>query len=354
MAALELSRVTPASVIATAAPMAAEPPVALPSAVDDACARPPVDRVSAAPALTGTMPSVARADALTTDTATAAAMLTPPCDVEACGVAGVSLEPVVPLADAALSACERSPATWPSMPPAGAELVPPALAVAVDETVDGAFAVSVIAPPACSDAWLDAKAVWFAKVSATDAPIAAVPPVVSPVAVVLVVAFVAEVKVMAPRADCTAPALFAARVATLSIATATAGATLTPPPKAPVFADVVVVFVADASSVKSFAREVAKPVANSATVVMFTMSSATDAPTPTDPAPVVAASAFAPTVELECAASVRSPSPTFAPPVTVAFVLIEPITRANEPARPTPEPPLAPLFACAARSCAPV
>ena len=115
--------------------------------------------------------------------------------------------------------------------------------------------------------------------SATDAPIAAVLPVVSPVAVVFVVAVVAELKVIAPSADCAGPALFEARVATLSIAMATAGAMLTPPPDAPVFADVVVAFVAAASSVKSFARAVARPVANSAAVVMLTMSRATDAPT---------------------------------------------------------------------------
>src|SRR5205814_1272521 len=83
----------------------------------------------------------ARARAFDMSSATAAATLIGPPLVEALGVL-VPPEPLPPDAPAALSACERSPATCPSTPPAGDEdEVPLALAVAEDEVVDAVFAV---------------------------------------------------------------------------------------------------------------------------------------------------------------------------------------------------------------------
>jgi hypothetical protein len=87
-------------------------------------------------------------DAFVIVTAIAAATLIGPALVEADGVIAPPL-PAPPFAPATPSAWLRSPATWPSTPPAGAEDdVPPALAVALDDVVDGPFAVKLAAPPA--------------------------------------------------------------------------------------------------------------------------------------------------------------------------------------------------------------
>ena len=69
-------------------------------------------------------------------------------------------EPVPPAAAAAVSAWLRSPATWPSTSPDGAEdEVPFADAVAPDDVVDGPIAVKVTAPPAVMSPKVVASAV---------------------------------------------------------------------------------------------------------------------------------------------------------------------------------------------------
>src|SRR5205823_6732379 len=140
----------------------------------------------------------------------------------------------------------------------------------------------------------------------------------SPEAVVFAVAFVVDVSETAPVCVSSGPELICAADRTLSIESATAGATLTLPPVAPVFALVVVVFVADAARVRSCDETDALPGSAPTNAVVFTLrrSSATDAPTPT-PEPVVvfvAASAFAFAVDVDDAASVASPVPASAWP----------------------------------------
>jgi hypothetical protein len=109
--AIDASLVTFANVIATPAPIAAEPPVADPSAFEAAAAVSDEVTVSAPPADTVIPPcSVAFADALAIVTATAAATETGPPEVEADGVV-LAPEPEPPVADEALPACERSSAT---------------------------------------------------------------------------------------------------------------------------------------------------------------------------------------------------------------------------------------------------
>src|SRR5688572_29113345 len=134
--------------------------------------------------------------------------------------------------------------------------------------------------------------------------------------------------------------------------TATAGA-IAAPPDAPVRASVVDVFLARAVSVRSVPPLITEPMPTAAVVVTLTMLSATDAPRPKlePPAPALPGSALESDVESDVALSVAAPDPivtTAAGPMS-AFVEIFPITRANEPARPT-DPPPAPLVACAERS----
>src|SRR5438067_568075 len=144
------------------------------------------------------------------------------------------------------------------------------------------------------------------------------------------------------------------RAAMLSMAIATAGAIETPPPLAPVFASVVVVFVADEASVRSLLASCA-PSATCATAFTFTRSSATEAPTPTLAAPLVTSPAFACAEEDEDALREESPRVAFAVPFSLAVVAMLPATSANEPAKPTVAPaPAAPLVAVAARSSLPL
>ena len=155
------SFVTIALVMAIAAPIAADPPVvALPFAVDDASAASLEWSVRRPPLVTVTPTGiVALAVAFATVTATAAATLIGPPLVEALGVF-VPPEPVPPAAAAAVSAWLRSPATWPSTSPDGAEdEVPFADAVAPDDVVDGPIAVKVTAPPAVMSPKVVASAV---------------------------------------------------------------------------------------------------------------------------------------------------------------------------------------------------
>src|ERR1700716_1467041 len=113
---------TLASVMATAAPIAAGPPVAaLPSAIELAFALWRACRMRSPPALTlMLLGTEAREVALAAVTAIAAATLTGPLEVVALGVEPAPPDDAPPPEDATKSARPRSPATWPSTPPPGA------------------------------------------------------------------------------------------------------------------------------------------------------------------------------------------------------------------------------------------
>src|SRR5207244_2419714 len=197
---------------------------------------------------------------------------------------------------------------------------------------------NVTAPPAEMSRSVVASAVCFANVSAMAAPIAAEPlEVVSPDAVVVAVAFVEALKVAAPVGDGGRPVSASAVLDTLLIATATAAATVTPPPDAPVFASVIAVFVFVALSETSWPPTTVAPAPISAIAFVVTRFSATDAPTPTldpPPPPAVPGSAFAAEVDSDCAVRATSPAPAFniAPPASVARRGVVPMARGDGPA----------------------
>src|SRR5688572_22593303 len=345
-----------ASVIATPAPMPSEPPVeAWPSAVEDAAAASRARSVRIPPLVIVTPAgTAARELAFASVTATAAATLIGPVEVDAAGVAPLALEPSPVAAVEAPSACARSLLTCPVTPPDGAPVwpspgAPAAEAVADEEVVDGPRASNVTAPPAVMLRAVVASAVWSANVSATAAPIAALPLlVVLPDAVVLAVAVVVALKATVPPAVSVGPVPADASLRTFEIATATAAATATPP-LAPVRASVVAVCVPLAVSVASPAVASVAPFSTRARVSCVTRFRATEAPRPNDVPPVVPGSARAVEVPAEVAVSAAFPLLVVALPPTVALVTILPATSASEPATPTLPPP-APEVACAERS----
>jgi hypothetical protein len=230
-----------ASVIATPAPIAAEPPVAEPSAFDFAVGVSEDVSVSVPPIATVVpIGSVAFADAFEIVTATAAATATPPLEVDADGVA-LEPEPDPPFAPAVLSAWLRSPATWPSTPPAGDELdVPLADAVALPFADEEPVARKLAALATTSARLVVADASWFATVTATAAPTAAEDPEAEPDALVSADAVCSASTRSAPPMLAGVPTPSDASVTTFDSATATDGTIATPPPAAPV-CDVVVI-----------------------------------------------------------------------------------------------------------------
>lgn len=109
--AIDASLATVSSVIATPTPIAAEPPVALPSAFAAADTVSDDFKVSTPPDVTVTASgTVAFADAFRMVTATAAATETGPPDVDGAGVA-LEPDPETPLLDAVVPAFVRSPFT---------------------------------------------------------------------------------------------------------------------------------------------------------------------------------------------------------------------------------------------------
>src|SRR5438270_1291944 len=215
-------------------------PAAEPSAVVEVVAS-CVPAMATAPLVTVTAPTKpAVAVAFSIVIATAAATETEPADVFAAGVDVVPLS-APPFALAVVSALPRAPATWPSTPLAGAPDAaspgaPPAEAFAADVAAPEPLAVSAIAPALSSRATVAATA-WFAIVRASETPKAAVdaveaslPAVVDSDAVCVAVALSAPVRTVA------APGPTFASVTTLESETATAAATETPPPEAPVLA----------------------------------------------------------------------------------------------------------------------
>ena len=277
--------VTFASVIATPAPIAAEPLVAAPLAFAAAAAV--SDEVTVSVPVTATVPpTVALAARFAIVTDTAAAADTVPPEVEAAGVA-VPPDGVPPAPVAAASALERASPTCdatdgapPDDPDAEAVLVPLAVLVPV--------AATVIDPPTVRVRALEADTAWFATVTATEAPTAAVPADVEPDAVVAAAAFWSALTESAPPSVAAAPAATDAAVVTVESVTATEGASETPPPAAPLSDFVVAVVFEEAWIERSCTplRVEAAPV--EAPAVSVTRFNATDAPRPAPASPAVA------------------------------------------------------------------
>src|SRR5688572_4526514 len=205
-------------------------------------------------------------------------------------------------------------------------------------------------PPASRPRAVVAVAPCVAKVSAIAAPTAALPPLELPDAVVVVVPVVAAMNDIAPVEDCSGPGFACAELFALLMVSAIAGATVTPPPAAPVVAVVCIVMRPNANSDRSSTLVSIEPVPSSAVVVALTRLRATDAPTPTLEPPVVAAFAVALDVASDVAVNVASPVPAdaVAPGRVTASVSTLPTTSASDPATPTDAP--APLVALAERS----
>ena len=309
---IDASLTTFASVIATPAATAAEPPVAEPSAFEAAAAVSDDVTVSAPPAVTE--PTVACADALAIVTATAAATDTGPPEVDADGVE-LPPEPEPPLPDERLPALLRSPATWPSTPPAGAELdVPFADAVAEPLVEEVPVAVNDAAPPTVSERLLVAETSWVASATATDAPTAAVDADAEPEADVVTDAVWVAATVRFPATEVGPPVPSDAVVVTVESDTATDGATETPPPAAPPTEVAATVSVLVACTVRSWALAVA-PFASVASVVSVARVSATEAPSPKLVPPLEAAFAVEVDCTLDAALTVSVPAPAAADPV---------------------------------------
>ena len=316
---------------ATPAPIAAEPPTAEPSALDEAAAVSDDFTVRAPPTDTVPAPTVADAEALTIVTATAAATETGPPEVDADGVVLEPL-PAPPAADDALPAVERSPVTWPSTPPDGAELdVPPADAVAEPFVVLVPVAVKVAAPPTVSERFVVAVTTCVASITPTEAPTAAVDADAEPEAEFVTDAVCVAVTVSAPPIDAVAPVPIEASVVTVESETATDGTIATPPPAAPLTEVVVIVSVPVACNVTLCALNV-EPPASAACVVSVTRFSATAAPTPE---PVVPAVAFADETVVDVALNVTAAPDAPTPPVSNASVCTFAIVNPSEPATPT-------------------
>ena len=181
-------------------------------------------------------------------TATAAATDTGPPEVDADGVEAPPPEP--PCADERAPALPRSPATWPSTPPDGAELdVPFAEAVAVPFVVLEPVAVNDAAPPTVSARLLVAVTASVASPTTTAAPTAAEPPAAEASTVVVTPAVWVAATVSEPPSVVGPPVPIEASVVTAESETATPGAIATPPPDAPVCAVVVIESVPFALSV---------------------------------------------------------------------------------------------------------
>ncbi len=195
---------------------------------------------------------------------------------------------------------------------------------------------------------------WFAIVSASATPIAAVvASFASPCASVFAMAVWSALAVNEPVITRLFPAVTVAVVVMFEIAIATDGTIATLPPEAPVFARVVMPWKVVAVMVR-LCPPISVPV-SSAVVVSSTTATATDAPMPTEDAPLTppvasSGSALVPLVASDAAATDTSPAPAFSQPFRAAVVWMFSISIATEPATPTAPPP-APLVADAPSVC---
>ena len=165
-----------------------------------------------------------------------------------------------------LPAFERSPATWPSTPPDGAELDVPFADAVADPFVEVVpVAVTDAAPPTVSVRFVVAVTAWVASVTATAAPTAAVEAEAEPEAEVVTEAVCVAATVSVPPSVTLVPVPSEASVVTVESETATDGTIATPPPAAPVTEVVVIVSVPVACSFRLCALSVA-PVARAACV----------------------------------------------------------------------------------------
>ena len=318
-----------ASVIATPAPIAADPPLAEPSAFETAAAISEDVRVSAPPLATTTPPgSVAIAESVAIVTATAAATEIGPPEVDAAGVEA-ELEPAPPAAEECVPAFVRSPFTWPvTSPPGGGLLdVPPVDAFAEPFDVAVPVAEKDAAPPTVSERFVVAVTAFVASMTETDAPTAAPEAAADPVADVVADAVCVAETTSAPPTVVAEPMPIDASVVIVERITATDGTIATLPPAAPVTDVAVAVSASVACSMRLWPLKT-EPSPSAACVVSVTIVSETDAPIPV-PAPAVA---FDEDVVPAVALNVASPDAFASVPVSVAFVETVAIVSPSEPA----------------------
>src|SRR6185503_14480924 len=297
-------------------------------------------------------------------TLTAAATLTPPSEVDAVVSPPSSPAPSLPLSCAKPSPKLRSlliiPVTPPDVESCGSPLLessagaPAAEAIASPRVSDEPKANTLTAPPAVMLRALHASTVWCAIVRTNATPTDVSPPSVSPRARPIACAVCCARKRTKPVTSTPLPAPRDALVVTLVITIEIAGAMAVSSADAPVFASVNMPFVVVAVTLRS-CPPISVP--SIAAVVLSSMTAIeTDAPTPTDPAPLTpvvpsAGSAVVLVVESEAAATLTLPScaSTLAPVGITADVCILTMLIATEPAMPTSPAP-APLEACDANS----
>src|SRR2546421_3181143 len=282
-------------------------------------------------------------------TPTAAATEIEPLDVDA---EGVFVEPELrpPFAPAVEFAWPRSPATWPSTPPAGAPAepspgAPAAEADASDSELDEPSACRLIEPAAVTSRCVVASTSWFAMVSASETPIAAEPVVVAePSAVVSADAVNVAFASSLPVSVSSAPRPIVAFDVMFESAIATDGTIVTPPPEAPVLACVVIACAPWASSVKScaFIKTAPSPIAASVSSVTIESASAAPSPKLEPPGPLTAAgNAFTIEMLVDLAVSQASPpdASTEAPERIAPAAPTLTMFRPSDPATDTLPPP---------------
>ncbi len=287
--------VTLARVSATAAPIVAVPdPAPDPSALDALSVLADDASDTIVPAVIEETSEVTTVRATTVESviAIAAATLTDPLELDASGACAVPA-PSPPLAEAVLPALVRSPsASWftplPDAPPgldASVESLsfcgaPAAEASAVDEASEMLEAASETPPVAVVLRASVEVTVWFAMVSARPTPIAAlVASRVAEDAFVPAVAFWVAACARLPASE-RMPVPTRVVVVTLERVIATAGASATLPPFAPIRASAVAESVAVAVSVRLRAPVSETPSPISAFVTSVMSARATDAPSP--------------------------------------------------------------------------
>ena len=230
----------------------------------------------------------------------------------------------------------------------GAAGEPAALACAIAVLVPEFTAVKPTPPPAVTFCCVLADVLSVAKVSAIDAPTAAVLPAAEAIVDVLVEpAFVAETVSDPPMLSGAAPTVpIRAYVLSLTIASPSEGVTETAPAD-PIDAVVVTLSLEFAVSVRLLAFVKLTPLASNAPTALLTIDNAIEAPMPTLPLPLLellvgVGKAEVVVSAVSVAVSTTSPPPAFtlAEGLISAAVLSLTMLIASDPAMPMLAPPL--------------
>ncbi len=186
---------------------------------------------------------------------------------------------------------------------------------------------------------VDESTVCVASVSASATPIEAVPPCVSPCAIVVAEAVSDAFASRLPPMLSAVPVPIEAELFTFEITTAMPGAIATFGDEAPIFACVPIACRPSATIVRLWPPVRVAPLSIDAAVVSLTIASAKEAPTPTlaPPAPVFAISAFVVLELFDAAPSATSPVPALTTPPLRMPPVVSMVTKlsATEPATPT-------------------